>query len=63
MLTKEKWTQVMRDSGFSDDNMRRWHAQFEKAEPGDHQQFLRFLRIPEEEVKTIREWSGKYRRD
>jgi DNA-binding transcriptional MerR regulator len=60
MLTKEKWTQVMRDSGFSDDDMRRWHAQFEKAEPEEHEQFLKFLHIPEAEVKTIREWSRTY---
>ncbi len=57
MLSKEKWTKVMRDSGFSDDDMRRWHAQFEKDAPEDHEEFLRFLRISDEEVKRIREWS------
>ncbi len=57
MLSKEKWTKVMRDSGFSDDDMRRWHAQFEKDAPEDHEEFLRFLRIPEDEVARIREWS------
>jgi DNA-binding transcriptional MerR regulator len=57
MLSKEKWTKVMRDSGFSDADMHRWHAQFEKDAPEDHEEFLRFLHIPEEEVKTIREWS------
>jgi DNA-binding transcriptional MerR regulator len=57
MLSKEKWTKVMRDSGFTDDDMRRWHAQFEKDAPEDHDEFLRFLRIPDDEVKTIREWS------
>jgi DNA-binding transcriptional MerR regulator len=57
MLSKEKWTKVMRDSGFSDEDMRRWHAQFEKDAPEDHEEFLRFLRIPEEEVTRIREWS------
>lgn len=57
MLSKEKWTKVMRDSGFSDDDMQRWHTQFEKDAPEDHEEFLRFLRIPEEEVKRIREWS------
>jgi DNA-binding transcriptional MerR regulator len=60
MLTKEKWTQIMRDSKFSEDDMHRWHAQFEKAEPEEHEQFLKFLNIPEAEVKTIRAWSRKY---
>lgn len=57
MLSKEKWTKVMRDSGFSEDDMRRWHRQFEKDAPEDHEEFLRFLRIPEDEVRRIREWS------
>ena len=61
MLTKQKWTQVMKDSGFSGDDMRRWHAQFEKAEPEDHEQFLKFLHIPEAEVRQIREWSRGYK--
>jgi MerR family transcriptional regulator, thiopeptide resistance regulator len=57
MLSKEKWTKVMRDSGFSDEDMHRWHRQFEKDAPEDHEEFLRFLRIPDDEVKRIREWS------
>jgi DNA-binding transcriptional MerR regulator len=60
MLTKEKWTQVMKDSGFSEDDMQRWHAQFEKAEPEEHEQFLKYLHIPDAEVKSIREWSRRY---
>jgi MerR family transcriptional regulator, thiopeptide resistance regulator len=60
MLSKEKWTKIMQDSGFSGDDMRRWHAQFERSEPEDHEQFLKFLHIPEAEVKTIREWSRTY---
>jgi MerR family transcriptional regulator, thiopeptide resistance regulator len=59
MLSKEKWTKVMRDSGFSDEDMHRWHRQFEKDAPEDHEEFLKFLRIPEEEVKRIREWSRR----
>jgi hypothetical protein len=50
-------TKVMRDSGFSDEDMHRWHKQFEKEAPEDHEEFLRFLRIPDDEVKRIREWS------
>ena|ERR1700744_728596 len=57
MLSKEKWTKVMRDSGLSDDDMRRWHAQFEQDAPDDHEEFLRFLHIPEDEVQRIRAWS------
>ena len=57
MVTKEKWVEVMRGAGFSDDDMHRWHAEFEKTAPGEHQEFLEFLHIPAEEVKSIRDWS------
>jgi hypothetical protein len=37
--------------------MHRWHAVFEKSAPGEHQEFLEFLHIPADEIKTIRDWS------
>jgi DNA-binding transcriptional MerR regulator len=57
MVTKEKWTEIMRGAGFTNDAMQRWHAEFEKSAPQEHQEFLEFLHIPQEEVKSIREWS------
>jgi DNA-binding transcriptional MerR regulator len=57
MVTKEKWTAIMSAAGFTKDDMHRWHAEFEKSAPQEHQEFLEFLHIPEEEVKSIREWS------
>jgi DNA-binding transcriptional MerR regulator len=59
MVTKQKWVEVMRAAGFTDDDMHRWHAQFEKSAPGEHQEFLEFLHIPSDEVQTIRQWSRK----
>ncbi len=58
-MTKEKWVDIMRAAGFSEEDMHRWHAQFEKSAPEDHEEFLRFLHIPDTEVRTIREWSRK----
>jgi DNA-binding transcriptional MerR regulator len=57
MVTKDKWIEVMRAAGFSDEDMRRWHAQFEKSAPQEHQEFLEFLHIPAEEVRSIRDRS------
>jgi DNA-binding transcriptional MerR regulator len=57
MVTKEKWVDVMRSAGFTDEQMRRWHMEFEKSAPEEHQEFLEFLHIPAEEVVRIREWS------
>jgi hypothetical protein len=49
----------MRGAGFTEDDMRRWHAEFEKSAPQEHQEFLEFLHIPAQEVQQIREWSRK----
>lgn len=57
MITKEKWTTIMRKAGFTEDDMHRWHREFETAAPVEHQEFLEFLRIGKEEIQTIREWS------
>ena len=57
MVTKDKWVEVMRKAGFSDEQMRRWHTEFEKSAPDEHQEFLEFLHIPAEEAQRIRAWS------
>jgi DNA-binding transcriptional MerR regulator len=58
MMTKQKWVEIMRAAGFSEEQMHRWHREFEKAAPAEHQEFLEFLHIPANEVKQIRDWSA-----
>jgi DNA-binding transcriptional MerR regulator len=58
-MTKDKWVSIMKAAGFSEDDMRRWHREFEKAAPEDHNEFLAYLRIPVAEIQSIREWSRK----
>jgi DNA-binding transcriptional MerR regulator len=57
MITKEKWVAIMRSAGLSEDDMNRWHREFEKAAPADHQEFLEFLHIQADEIARIREHS------
>jgi DNA-binding transcriptional MerR regulator len=57
MITKEKWVAIMRSAGLGEDDMSRWHREFEKAAPADHQEFLEFLHIPADEIARIREHS------
>lgn len=57
MITKEKWVSIMKAAGFSEADMHRWHAEFELSAPDEHQEFLEFLHIPAEEVRSIRQWS------
>jgi hypothetical protein len=57
MITKEKWVSIMRGCGFTEEQMHRWHAEFERSAPEEHQEFLEFLHIAPAEIKTIREKS------
>jgi len=59
MITKEKWVSIMKAAGFTEEDIHRWHAEFEKAAPNEHQEFLEFLNIPAEEIRSIRDWSRK----
>jgi DNA-binding transcriptional MerR regulator len=59
MITKEKWVGIMKSCGFSDEQMHRWHSEFERSAPEEHQEFLEFLHIPAAEIKSIREQSRK----
>ena len=59
MITKEKWVGIMKASGLTEADMHRWHAEFERAAPDEHQEFLEFLHIPTDEIRSIRESSRK----
>jgi DNA-binding transcriptional MerR regulator len=59
MITKEKWTSIMSSAGFTNEDMRRWHAEFEKTAPEEHQEFLEFLHIPAAEIRSIRQRSAQ----
>jgi DNA-binding transcriptional MerR regulator len=59
MVSKEKFVAVLRSAGFSEEDMNRFHAEFEKSAPSEHQEFLEFLHIPAAEITEIRKWSRK----
>ncbi len=58
-MTKDKWVSVMKAAGFSEDDMHRWHGEFERSAPAEHEEFLKFLHISPQEIQTIRESSRK----
>ncbi len=53
-MTEEKWIEIMRAAGLTEADMHRWHLEFEKAAPEDHQTFLEYLKIPAAEIAAIR---------
>jgi hypothetical protein len=48
---------MFRAIGLSDDEMRRWHANFERTMPEAHADFLHSLGLGPGEVRRIRDWS------
>jgi len=54
VMNKEQWKAILRASGASDQDMRRWHAEFERLDPQKHQEFLEFLCIPDDEIAALR---------
>jgi DNA-binding transcriptional MerR regulator len=57
MVSKEKWVSIMKACGFTEEQMMRWHAEFERSAPAEHQEFLEFLHIPAGEIVDIRKKS------
>jgi DNA-binding transcriptional MerR regulator len=57
MIKKDRWVEIMRAAGLTDDDMKNWHRQFERLEPEAHQELLESLGIETDEIASIREWS------
>jgi len=55
MVTKDRWVEIMRAAGLSEEDMQNWHKRFEQMEPQGHQEFLESLGIEPEEIKKIRQ--------
>lgn len=53
-ITKDVWTSLLSEAGFTEEDMRRWHADFEHTAPEQHARFLRMLGISEAEIRVIR---------
>ena len=58
IITKEHWVSLMKATGLDEDDMEKWHIEFERMSPEAHQDFLESLGIQEEEIKLIRQFSS-----
>ncbi|MFQ5526347.1 MAG: MerR family transcriptional regulator [Thermoanaerobaculia bacterium] len=56
-LDKDGWVALLRASGLDDEDMMRWHIEFERLAPEAHQDFLESLGLCEPEIERIRESS------
>ena len=57
VMTEERWVSILHASGYSREDMRNWHIQFERGNPEKHLAFLRSLQIDEEGIRQIRGWA------
>ena len=57
VMTKKRWVSLLAATGMDDQDMRRWHVEFERMAPEAHQDFLESLGIPRKEIRAIRKWA------
>jgi len=53
-LTKENWVDMFKQIGLTEDQIKKWHHNFEKSHPEGHKAFLSWLGIPPEKIVEIR---------
>ncbi len=53
-LDKQGWIAILRASGMDEDDMHRWHVEFERLAPDAHHGFLASLGIDDAEIARIR---------
>ena len=59
-MDREKWVKLLRASGFTDEDLGRWHRDFERTDPAYHQRFLGFLGLPADEISIVRAHSRQH---
>lgn len=59
VMNRDTWVSLLEAAGFSQEEMLRWHVQFERMAPDKHRRFLEFLCLPEEEIERIRSLAAR----
>lgn len=53
-MNVQQWVEVFQAAGMDDSTMHRWHREFEQRYPEQHEQFLKWLGMPAEEILKVR---------
>ena len=53
-VSVDQWVDMFRTIGLTEQQMSRWHAEFESRHPDAHEVFLRWLELPEDRIRDIR---------
>jgi DNA-binding transcriptional MerR regulator len=62
VMNLDLWVNLLKASGFGQENISRWHSAFERSSPAGHQKFLEFLCLPSKEIERIRRASREQER-
>jgi hypothetical protein len=57
-LTADRFVELLELAGLNPEKRATWHAAFERASGPEHQVFLEFLCLPDEEIASIRHRSA-----
>jgi hypothetical protein len=60
-VTVAEWVEMFRAIGLSEEQMHRWHEEFERRHPEGHQGFLEWLQLPADRIVDIRRDSASGR--
>jgi hypothetical protein len=58
-MNTEQWIELFSAIGLDKPMMHKWHQEFEKRYPEEHQRLLEWLNVPSEEIKSIRQNASK----
>lgn len=53
-MNREQWVEVFQATGLDQAMMQRWHREFERRYPAQHQSFLEWIGLPAEEIVKVR---------
>jgi DNA-binding transcriptional MerR regulator len=54
VMNKALWIALLESAGYSREQRLRWHRDFERTSPDEHQRFLEFLCLPDAEIAALR---------
>jgi DNA-binding transcriptional MerR regulator len=58
LIKVETWIALLQSMGFGEDARHKWHSEFERKYPLEHQQFLEALGMDPDEIARLREFSA-----
>ncbi|MFN3880493.1 MAG: hypothetical protein ACK4L8_03595 [Nitrincola lacisaponensis] len=56
-MTREQWVELFQATGLDENMMHKWHCEFERRYPVQHQSFLQWVGLSEKDILSVRTFS------